>query len=156
MIKITLHEYDRQQLAHTCKTPADRRLRHRCQAILMADRGRRHHQIAADLRVTPRTLQRWLNAYRMRGLAGLTIPWAPGPAPRIPESLAPEIVAWTAPIGPRLNSPPICTRRKASPSASAPGERFAPNRGCARIARPTRTSKVILPSRKRHVRTWRA
>jgi hypothetical protein len=53
---------------------------------LMADRGRRHHQSAEDLRVAPRTLQRWLHAYRTKGLDGLTIPWAPGRAPRIPES----------------------------------------------------------------------
>jgi transposase len=94
MIKITLNEHDRQQLEHTFKTTADRRLRDRCQAILMAARGRRHHQIAEDLRVTSRTLQRWLHAYRTGGLDGLTLHWAAGRAPRIPESLAPEIVAW--------------------------------------------------------------
>jgi transposase len=94
MIHITLNDHDRQQLDHTFKTTADRRLRDRCQALLMADRGRRHHQIAEDLRVTPRTLQRWLNAYCTRGLDGLRIRWAPGRAPRIPETLAPEIVAW--------------------------------------------------------------
>jgi transposase len=94
MITITLTAHDRQQLEHTFKTAADRRLRDRCQAILMADRGRRHHQIADDLRVTPRTLQRWLNAYRLRGLDGLTIRWASGRAPRIPETLVSEIVAW--------------------------------------------------------------
>ena len=75
MIHITLNDHDRQQLEHTFKTTADRRLRDRCQAILMADRGRRHHQIAEDLRVTPRTLQRWLNAYCTGGLDGLPIHW---------------------------------------------------------------------------------
>ena len=94
MIPITLNDHDRQQLEHTFKTTADRRLRDRCQALLMADRGRRHHQIAEDLRVTARTLQRWRNAYRTGGLAGLTIHWGPGRAPHIPETLAPEIVAW--------------------------------------------------------------
>jgi len=94
MIHITLNDHDRQQLEHTFKTTADRRLRDRCQAILMADRGRRHHQIAEDLRVTPRTLQRWLNAYCTGGLDGLPIHWAPGRAPHIPEFLAPEIVTW--------------------------------------------------------------
>ena len=91
MIHITLNDHTRQQLEHTFKTTTDRRLRDRCQALLMADRGRRHHQIAEDLRVTSRTLQRWLNAYRTEGLDGLTIHWAPGRVPRIPESLAPEI-----------------------------------------------------------------
>src|SRR5215475_2153536 len=82
MIPITLNDYNRQQLEHTFKTTADRRLRDRCQALLMANRGRRPHQIAADVRVTPRPLQRWLNAYRTRGYAGLMIHWAPGRAPR--------------------------------------------------------------------------
>ena len=94
MIHITLNDHDRQQLEHTFKTTADRRLRDRCQAILMADRGRRHHQIAEDLRVTPRTLQRWRNAYGTGGLDGLPIPWAPGRAPHLPKSLAPESVTW--------------------------------------------------------------
>ena len=94
MMHITLHDQTRQQLEHTCKTTTDRRLRDRCQALLMADRGRRHHQIAEDVRVAPRTLQRWLHAYRTKGLDGLTLHWAPGRAPRIPESVAPEIVAW--------------------------------------------------------------
>jgi transposase len=94
MINITLTDHDRQQLEHTFKTTANRRLRDRCQAILMADRGRRHPQIATDLRITPRTLQRWLNAYRTGGLDGLTIHWAPGRTPHIPETLAPELVAW--------------------------------------------------------------
>ena len=39
MIRITLNDHDRQQLEHTFTTTADRRLRDRCQAILMADRG---------------------------------------------------------------------------------------------------------------------
>jgi transposase len=94
MIHIPLNDHTRQQLENTFKTTIDRRLCDRCQALLMADRGRRHHQIAADLRVTPRTLQRWLKAYRTGGRDGLTIHWAPGRSPRIPESLAPEIVAW--------------------------------------------------------------
>jgi hypothetical protein len=56
MIHIPLNDHTRQQLENTFKTTIDRRLWDRCQALLMADRGRRHHQIAADLRVTPRTL----------------------------------------------------------------------------------------------------
>lgn len=60
----------------------------------MADRGRRHHQIAEDLRISPRTLQRWLKAYRTGGLAGLRIQWAPGRAPRLPDEWAPAILRW--------------------------------------------------------------
>ncbi len=39
MIKITLHDQERQQLETIFKTTPDRRLRPRCQAILMAARG---------------------------------------------------------------------------------------------------------------------
>ena len=93
MIPITLNDHTRQQLEPTFKTTTDRRLRARCQAIVMADRGRRHPQIAEDLRVTPRPLHRGLHAYRTGGLDGPLIHGAPGRAPRIPEALAPEIGA---------------------------------------------------------------
>ena len=63
MITFTLSEPERRQLETTFKTTADRRLRERCQAILMADRKRLHAQIAQDVGVSTRTIQRWLNAY---------------------------------------------------------------------------------------------
>jgi transposase len=94
MIRITLSDPARQQLEETFKNTTDRRLRDRCQAILMADRARPHHHIAADLGVTARTLQRWLNAYRVRGLDGLSMQWAAGRTPSIPATMAPEILAW--------------------------------------------------------------
>jgi transposase len=94
MIKVTLNEFERRRLEHTFKTTAERRLRHRCQAILMAARGRRHHHIATDLGISPRTLQRWLQAYQTHGLGGLTIRWAAGRLPHISAALAPEILAW--------------------------------------------------------------
>jgi transposase len=125
MIHIALNDYNRQQLEHTFKTTADRRLRDRCQALLMADRGRRHHQIAEDLRVTPRTLQRWLNAYRTRGLDGLMIHWAPGRAPRIPETLASEIVPWVkqGPAGCGLDRANWTAAELATYSVSDEGDR---------------------------------
>lgn len=94
MIKLTLSDLDHHQLATTFKTTPDPRLHHRCQAILMAARGRRHHHIAEDLAVSPRTVQRWRNAYQAGGLEGLSIRWAPGRAPAIPDHLAPEIIEW--------------------------------------------------------------
>jgi transposase len=94
MITVNLDADEGQRLEDTFHTTLDRRLRDRCQAILMATRGRRHRQIAEDLGVSGRTRPRWLNAYQAEGLAGLTIRWAPGRAPHIPESLAPEILAW--------------------------------------------------------------
>jgi transposase len=94
MIKVTLSACERRRLEHTFKTTPNRRLRHRCQAILMAARGRRHHHIAEDLGTSTRTLQRWLHAYQTHGLGGLTIRWALGRTPHIPTALAPEILAW--------------------------------------------------------------
>lgn len=94
MITMTLSASERQQLEATFTTTADRRLRTRCQAILMAARGRRRQNMAEDLAVSPRTLQRWLNAYRRGGLDALRIRWAPGRNASIPETLAPEIVRW--------------------------------------------------------------
>jgi transposase len=60
----------------------------------MAARGRRHRQIAEDLNISPRTLQRWLQAYQTHGFGGLPIRWAAGRAPHIPEALASEILSW--------------------------------------------------------------
>ena len=78
MIRLTLNETERLLLTQTMKTTVDRRLRDRCQAILMADRGRRHGHIAEDLSVSGRTIQRWLNTYQAHGLDGLQLQWAPG------------------------------------------------------------------------------
>lgn len=94
MISVTLNEQERQQLTAVMKTAPDARLRVRCQAILMACRGRQHTQIAEDLGISVRTVQRWLNAYGAGGLAGLKIRRAPGRMAKIPESLAPEVLAW--------------------------------------------------------------
>jgi transposase len=94
MITVKLSEDEGRRLEETFHTTPDRRLRDRCQAILMAARGRRHRQIAEDLGVTVRTLQRWLNAYQAEGFDGLPIQWASGRAPHIPESLASEILGW--------------------------------------------------------------
>src|SRR4029453_13261672 len=94
MMKVTPRDFERRPLENTFKTTANRRLRHRCQAMLMAARGRRHHYIAEDLGISTRTLQRWLQAYQTHGLGGLTMRWAPGRTPHIPEVLAPEILSW--------------------------------------------------------------
>jgi transposase len=74
---------------------SDRRRRNRCQAILMTARGRRHAHIAEDRNVTPRTIQRWRNAYRQQRLDGVRIQWAPGRAPLIAATRAPDILTWT-------------------------------------------------------------
>jgi transposase len=66
----------------------------RCQAVLMASRGRKRRTIAQDLGVHRTTVRRWLTQYHERGVAGLQIHWAPGQPGRIPETLAPMIQGW--------------------------------------------------------------
>ena len=41
MLRVELTPEERAQLEHTFKTTSDRRLRDRCQAVLMANRGRK-------------------------------------------------------------------------------------------------------------------
>ena len=81
-------------LEHTFKTTSDRRLRARCQAVLMAHRGRKRQAIAPDLGVERTTVRRGLKQYQKRGVAGLRIQWAPGQSGRIPEALVPTIQRW--------------------------------------------------------------
>ena len=94
MLTITSHDQERQQPEERFTTTPDRRLRTRYQAMLMASRGRRHRQIAEDLSLSGRTLQRWLHAYPAQGLAGLKPRWVPGRTAKIPEAMAPEILTW--------------------------------------------------------------
>jgi transposase len=94
MYRIELTAAQEQELKQVFKRTEDRRLRPRCQAVLMAARGRARHEIAQDLGVHRTTLRLWLRSYREHGLAGLSIQWAPGPQAHLPEELAPRIVAW--------------------------------------------------------------
>jgi len=94
MYRVTLTRGEEQALEQTFKTTEDRRLRDRCQAVLMAARGRARRLIAQDLGVHRTTLRLWLQSYRERGVQGLPIQWAPGQPPRIPAALAPTIVGW--------------------------------------------------------------
>jgi transposase len=94
MMKVTVSDQEHQQVVEVMTTTPDGRLRMRCQAVLMAARGRPHSYIAEDLAVSVRTLQRWLNRFHAQGLRGLAIRWAPGRAAKIPAALAPEILDW--------------------------------------------------------------
>jgi predicted ArsR family transcriptional regulator len=58
-LELTLEEQT--ELEHTFKTTADHRLRDRCQAVLMASRGRKRKAIAQDLGVHRTTVRQWLN-----------------------------------------------------------------------------------------------
>lgn len=105
MIRIQLNQSERELLEQTFKTTSDARLRERCQAVLMAARGRPRRQIAEDLGVHRSSVHRWLKAYEQGGLKSLAIQWAPGQPGRIPEALAPVIVEWvkSGPQGCGLN-----------------------------------------------------
>src|SRR5499426_1915885 len=93
MQQIRLTTAEQEQLEHLFKTTNDRRLRDRCQAVLMASRGRKRKTIAQDLGVHRTTVQLWLKHYHERGVEGLQSHWAPGQPRRLPEMLGPTIQA---------------------------------------------------------------
>jgi transposase len=64
----------------------------RCQAVLMAHRGRRRDQIAQDLGRSPRTIQRYLN--RFREDQSTQAKKSPGSKPKIADELAETIKGW--------------------------------------------------------------
>ena len=94
MIRIHLPEADAQALEQAFRQATDRELRDRLQIIRLAHRGRPHQQIAADLGITPRTVQRWLNRYLGLGLAGLRPRKAKGAQAKVPPGLAEEVRRW--------------------------------------------------------------
>jgi hypothetical protein len=68
MIRIKLPDTDLERLEDVLRTTDDRKLRHRVQIVLMAHRGRKHPDIATDTGTSPRSVQRWLNAYLDKAL----------------------------------------------------------------------------------------
>jgi hypothetical protein len=164
MITLTLSKSECQQLEATFKTTTTRRLRERCQAILMADRKRRYYQIAQDVGVSPRTVQHRRNAYAHGGLEGLTIQWASGRVPHIPAEFIPSprsspgsprdllAVACTVRTEPMPNWPRTSTRPKGLPSVRRPYGPSAPHTASVRTGPPTATSKAIRISKQWLVR----
>ena len=94
MIRIHLSAPQHTSLEHAFRTTADRKLRDRTQIVLLAHRGRPHTDIAVDLGITARTVQRWLNAYTDHGLDGLRPRKAPGAKPKLTAGLAPVLREW--------------------------------------------------------------
>src|SRR3954469_24828434 len=94
MIRIRLPDDEVASLEQVLRTTADAKLRHRVQIVLMAHRGRRHPDIAADTGTSPRSVQRWLNAYLDGGLDGLRPRKAPGAKPKLTPDLAPTLRQW--------------------------------------------------------------
>ncbi len=105
MLRIFLNAEEYGAVEQQYKTATDRRVRDRCQAVLMAHRGRQRQAIAEDLGVHRTTVKKWLDRYRTRGLDGLQVRRAPGKPLRIPEDFAPTIVEWvkSGPQGCGLN-----------------------------------------------------
>ena len=94
MIRIRLDEAEAQRLDHAYRQATDAKLRDRLQIVRLAHRGRTHQAIADDLAISPRTVQRWLNAYLERGPDGLRPRKAPGARGNIPAALADEVRRW--------------------------------------------------------------
>jgi transposase len=91
VIRIELTDADARRLEQAFLQATDRKLRDRLQIVRLAHRGRAHRDIAADLGITPRTVQAWLNAYLKGGLAALVPRKAKGQPPAIPAHLARDI-----------------------------------------------------------------
>jgi transposase len=94
MIRISLPLPEREHLQQVFRSTPDRKLRDRSQIVLLAQRGRPHQDIARDLAITSRTVQRWLNAYLERGLDGLRPKKAKGATPKLTAELAPVLRQW--------------------------------------------------------------
>jgi transposase len=91
-VQLPLVEVERLESEFRCTD--DRKLRDRLQIVLLAHKGRQHKDIAADLCVNRRSVQRWLNVYLERGLDGLRPRKAKGKPSNIPVELTDEIKAW--------------------------------------------------------------
>jgi transposase len=94
MIRIQLPEDEALRLQRQFRQATDRKLRDRLQIVLLAHRGRKHQDIAADLGIAPRTVQRWLNAYLDRGPGGLRPGKPKGAQAKVPAALADEVRRW--------------------------------------------------------------
>ena len=94
MIRIHLPHDEAQRLERAFRDETDPKFRDRIQIVRLASRDRPHQEIARDLAITPRTVQRWLNAYLDRGLDGLRPRKAKGAPGKIPAALADELRRW--------------------------------------------------------------
>jgi transposase len=94
VIRIRLPQEESHRLDRAFRQESDPKYRDRIHIVRLASRDRPHKDIAVDLAVTPRTVQRWLNAYLERGLDGLRPRKAPGAPGKIPAALADELKRW--------------------------------------------------------------
>jgi transposase len=94
VIRIQLPAIEVERLEQAFRGTDECQFRDRLQIVLLAHKGRAHKDIAADLCINPRGVQRWLNRYLERGLDGLRPRKAPGKPGNIPAFLADEIRSW--------------------------------------------------------------
>ena len=102
---VELGDEERTELEKLVRTTTDRRVRERCQALLMAAQGLTQPQIAAALVTSMRTVQRHLERFRHSGLAGVVPGKAPGKPRRIPAHLEEVVIEWVR-QGPRAAGAP--------------------------------------------------
>lgn len=144
MIRVHLPALDRDRLGAEFRTTPDRKYRDRLQIVLMADRGRRPADIAADLGISTRTVPRWLNAYLDRGLDGLRPRKAKGAAPKVPDRLAAEVKRWV------IEGPAACGLDRANWTYAELADHLFKTRGIA-----AGRSAVVRFCRKLGVRVYR-
>jgi transposase len=94
VIHIQLPTAETDRLEYAFRHETDSKYRDRIQIVRLASRHRPHQDIARDLATTPRTVQRWLNAYLERGLEGLRPRKAKGRPPGIPTEMAEHLKRW--------------------------------------------------------------
>jgi transposase len=94
MIRIHLTEAEAGRLDRAFRSATDHQFRDRLNVIRLAHAGRPHKDIAHDLGMSTRSVQRWLNAYLERGPDGLAPRKAPGQPPHIPGAMAETIRRW--------------------------------------------------------------
>jgi transposase len=94
VIHIQLTDAEARRLEQAFLQATDRKLRDRLQSVRLAHRSRPHRDIAADLGITLRTVQRWLNASLDVGLGVLKPRKARVHSPAIPAHMAEEVRRW--------------------------------------------------------------
>jgi transposase len=94
MIRIRLSDQDARRLEAEYRQAKDTTYRDRLQIVRLASRDRPHQDIAADLGIAPRSVQRWLNRYLEHGFAGLRPRKAKGAGAKVPADLAGEVRRW--------------------------------------------------------------
>lgn len=94
MIRIRLAEAEALRLEQAYRQETDPKYKDRIQVVRLASRDRPHKDIAADLAISTRSVQRWLNAYLDGGLGALRPRKAPGAVGKIPAELADEVKRW--------------------------------------------------------------